>query len=290
MRQTIHSIAVSSILVSSLLFSARSLVAQAASAPAPASAQQQPADQTKPDQTKPDQKKDALALPDTPGAKGDRIHYDTKKQLEQPSTTPPPAYGQQPKRIMGWIPNYRAVSVDAKLPPPTMRVKFTIATENTVDYSAFIYNAVDTLVFDYLPQTYPEFGTGAVGYGRYYWRGLVDKGIGNYMTIAIMPTLTREDTRYYTLGRGHWYVRALYAYSRVLITPNDAGRNTLNISEIVGQGAAAGLGNLYYPAKYRTWSKTEQRWWVQVAIRDGGFDLFREFWPDVSAHVFHHHQ
>ena len=95
------------------------------------------------------------------------------------------------------------------------------------------------------------------------------------MTDTIVPTLTRQDSRYYALGTGHWYVRALYAYTRVLITPNDAGKNTFNYSEIVGKGAAAGLGDLYYPARYRDWTKTGQRWLVQVAIRDGGFDVFR---------------
>ncbi len=223
-----------------------------------------------------------------PGDKGDRIHFDSRSQIRQDADVPPPDYGQQPKRIMGWIPNYRAVSVDAKLPPPSVKEKFRIATQNTFDYSAFIFNAVDVEI-PYVEKSYPEFGNGMVGYGRYYWHGFVDKGVGNYMTDAIVPALTREDSRYYTLGRGHWYVRALYAYTRVLITPDDAGRNTFNISEVVGKGAAAGIGDLYYPSRYRTWTKTGQRWLVQVAIRDGGFDIFREFWPDIATHILHQH-
>jgi hypothetical protein len=223
-----------------------------------------------------------------PGSPGDRIHYDTQPASAQGQNTPAPSYGQQPKRIMGWIPNYRAVSVDAKLPPPSMREKFRIAYENSFDYSAFIFNAVD-VEFPYIEKSYPEFGNGWSGYGQYYWHGFVDKAIGNYMTDAFVPTLTHEDSRYYTLGRGHWYVRAIYAYTRVLITPNDEGQNTFNFSEIVGKGAAAGLGNLYYPARYATWTKTGQRWLVQVAIRDGGFNVFREFWPDIATHILHQH-
>lgn len=224
--------------------------------------------------------------PPIPGNPGDRVHYDRNSQTQQNANPPPLNYGQQPKRIMGWIPNYRAVSVGAKPPPPSFKEKFAIGTQNTFDYSAFIFNAVDSEI-PYVSKSYPEFGNGWVGYGRYYWHGFVDKGIGNYMTDTIVPTLTRQDSRYYALGRGHWYVRALYSYTRVLITPNDAGRNTFNYSEIVGKGAAAGLGNLYYPARYRDWTKTGQRWLVQVAIRDGGFNVFREFWPDIATHILH---
>ena len=230
----------------------------------------------------------ANGQPLLPGNPGDRVHYDSQHKLAQDQNVPPPSYGQQPKRIMGWIPNYRAVSVDAKLPPPSMREKFRIAYQNSFDYSAFIFNAVD-VEFPYIEKSYPEFGNGWSAYGQYYWHGFVDKAIGNYMTDAIVPTLTHEDSRYYTLGRGHWYVRAIYAYTRVLITPNDAGQNTFNFSEIVGKGAAAGLGNLYYPSRYATWTKTGQRWLVQVAIRDGGFNIFREFWPDIATHILHQH-
>lgn len=222
-----------------------------------------------------------------PGDKGDRVHYKANGHAElQKGATPPLDYGQQPKRIMGWIPNYRAVSVGAKPPPPSFREKLKIGTQNTFDYSAFLFNAVDSEI-PYVTKSYPEFGNGWVGYGRYYWHGFVDKGVGNYMTDTIVPTLTRQDSRYYSLGRGHWYVRALYSYTRVLITPNDAGKNTFNYSEIIGKGAAAGIGDLYYPARYRTWTKTGQRWLVQVAIRDGGFDIFREFWPDIAKHILH---
>jgi hypothetical protein len=244
-------------------------------APTPQQAQNRTAPQT-----------GANGSPVIPGDKGDRVHYDVNGNPIQNPNTPPLDYGQQPQRIMGWIPNYRAVSVGAKPPPPTFKEKFLIGTQNTFDYSAFIFNAVDTEI-PYVTKSYPEFGNGWVGYGVYYWHGFVDKGIGNYMTDTIVPTLTRQDSRYYAMGTGHWYVRALYAYTRVLITPNDAGKNTFNYSEIVGKGAAAGLGDLYYPARYRDWTKTGQRWLVQVAIRDGGFNVFREFWPDVAKHVLH---
>ena len=91
--------------------------------------------------------------------------------------------------------------------------------------------------------SYPEFHQGVAGYGRYYWHIFVDTGVGNYMTEAIVPTLTKEDPRYYTLGKGGFLKRSGYAVSRLFITRTDAGHNTFNFSEMIGNGAAAGIGN-----------------------------------------------
>jgi hypothetical protein len=53
------------------------------------------------------------------------------------------------------------------------------------------------------------------------------------------PTLTREDPRYYTLGRGGFIKRTGYAVSRLFITRTDAGKNTFNLSEEPGRRLAS---------------------------------------------------
>jgi hypothetical protein len=58
---------------------------------------------------------------------------------------------------------------------------------------------------------------------------------------------------------------------------------TFNFSEIVGNGAGAGVSDLYYPSRYRT-SKTGQKWLTQIAL-DGVLNVFKEFWPNISHSV-----
>src|SRR5215467_5913780 len=48
------------------------------------------------------------------------------------------AAGEQPKRILGILPNFRAVSADTQLPPLSVGGKFWLATQSSFDYSAFI--------------------------------------------------------------------------------------------------------------------------------------------------------
>jgi hypothetical protein len=195
--------------------------------------------------------------------------------------------GKQPKRILWIIPNYRAVSANTQLPPASLKDKFWLATQDSFDYSSFVL--AGTLAgAGQAKNSTPDFHQGAAGYGRYYWHSFADQAVGNYFTEAIVPAVTREDPHYYTLGRGGFFRRSGYAVSRLVITRTDSGGRTFNFSEIVGNGAGAGISDLYYPSQEQTWTKTGQKWLTQVAI-DGVFNIFKEFWPDINRIVFRGH-
>jgi hypothetical protein len=193
--------------------------------------------------------------------------------------------GKQSKRILWIFPNYRAVSANTQLPRLGLRGKFWLATQDSFDYSSFVSAGIIAGVSQ-ANNSYPEFGHGGKAFGRYYWHAVADQAVGNYMTEAIVPSLTHEDPRYYTLGHGGFFKRTGYAVSRLLVTRTDAGHPTFNVSEIVGNGAGAGISNTYYPSRERTWTKTGQKWLTQVAL-DGVFDIMKEFWPDINHAIFH---
>ncbi len=201
------------------------------------------------------------------------------------SKNPNEEYGKQNKRILWIIPNYRAVSANTYLPPLSFKSELWLATQDTFDYSDFIFVGALAGV-DMAGKSQPTFGQGAEGFGKYYWHVFVDGAIENYMTEAIVPAATREDPRYYTLGKGGFIKRTGYAVSRLFITKSNAGKSTFNLSEVVGAGAAAGIGNVYYPAESNPWVKTYQRWGTQVGL-DGVFNVLKEFWPDINQAVFH---
>jgi hypothetical protein len=196
-------------------------------------------------------------------------------------------YARQPqtKRILGIIPNFRAVSTDEKLPPQSVKDKFITASQDSFDYSSFI---VPGLLAAYAMGTKatPEFHQGAAGYGRYFWHSFVDQTSENYMVEFIVPSITHEDTRYYTLGHGGFLKRTGYALSRAVVTRSDAGKEVFNAGEVVGAGAAAGLSNLYYPAAERGIGNTGKQWGLDVGI-DAATFVFKEFWPDINHKLFH---
>ena len=85
------------------------------------------------------------------------------------------------------MPNYRAVSAGAIPPPPTPKQAFKIATQNSFDYSSFVFVGVTSLLAE-ATDAHPALGKGVGGYGNYYWRGFVDKTDGNYLVIFALPT------------------------------------------------------------------------------------------------------
>jgi hypothetical protein len=193
--------------------------------------------------------------------------------------------GKQTKRILYIVPNFRAVSANSHLPPQSVMDKFKTATLDSFDYSSFIFVGLQAGLGQ-IDNSYPEFGNGTVGYGRYYWHTLADSTDENLWVEFLIPSLFHQDTRYYTLGHGRFAKRLYYAFTRVAVTRNDRGKETFNVSEVAGAGIAAGISNTYYPAQERTFTKTYQRWITNVSIDDGVF-IFKEFWPDINNKFFH---
>jgi len=235
-------------------------------------------------------------LPDAPGftvsssaETSDSSSGDQSAQSAQPSGSqpnPPHAHeDNQPKRILGIIPNFRAVNANVHLPPQTVKEKFVTASEDSFDYSALVLPTALALE-NYETNSVPEFGTGGVAFGRYLWHDVVDQTSENYWVEFIVPAIAHEDTRYYTLGSGGFLKRTAYSLSRAAITRSDSGRRTFNSGEIIGAGAAAGVSNLYYPTPERTLGNTLDKWGTNVGV-DAVTFFCKEFWPDINHKLFH---
>jgi hypothetical protein len=233
-----------------------------------------------------------MPLPDAPESAPAPVAYSTSLpglpggQTAVTSAAPQAdGEGQQTKRILGIIPNFRSVSVDQKLPPMPVKEKFIEASQDSFDYSSIFLPAAIGGYSDARRAT-PEFGHGAIAYGRYFWHSAADQTIENYMVEFVGPALTHQDPRYYTKGRGGFVKRTEYSLSRVVITRTDDDRETFNSSEVFGALAAAGISNAYYPSPERGFGKTMGTFGTSVAI-DAATFMFHEFWPDINQRFFH---
>ena len=185
----------------------------------------------------------------------------------------------------GILSNYGSVSVNEKLPPQTAGEKFKMAIKDDFGPSTFVIRAAVAGV-DEARNSIPEFHEGGAGFGRYYWHSLADSAVENTLVEFVVPVATHEDTRYYRLGSGGVVKRTAYAVKRVVVIRSDAGGNTFNFSEIVGAGAGAGISNLYYPRRERTFKNTAETCGLNIGI-DGATFVVREFLPDVMHALFH---
>jgi hypothetical protein len=237
--------------------------------------QQTPDKRGLPDKPQPAQSESA----DTAGASG----VSSAKAEDQAEKTS----GPQPSRILGVMPNFRAVSAGTLPPPPTPKQALWIATQNSFDYSAFIFVAITSAMSEG-SNSHPQLGKGVAGFGRYYWRGFLDKTDGNYLVIFAFPSILHEDERYYAKGRGGFWKRFAYSSTRIFITPNYQGHNTVNFSELFGRGISQAISATYYPSEVRTVGAISTKLGYAF-LRDAATNVFREFWPDISTHVLHRH-
>ena len=185
----------------------------------------------------------------------------------------------------GFFSNYGSVSVNDKLPSQTAGEKFKMAIKDDFGPSTFVVRAAVAGV-DEARNSIPEFHQGGAGFGRYYWHSLADSVVENTLVEFVVPVATHEDTRYYRLGSGGVVKRVAYAVKRVVVIRSDAGGDTFNFSEIVGAVAGAGISNLYYPRRERTFKNTAETCGLNVGI-DGATFVVREFLPDVMHALFH---
>jgi hypothetical protein len=222
-------------------------------------------------------------LPDAPAPQTESQN----KAKVSPSNAQAPTSKQQPKRILGVMPNYRAVSAGTIPPPPSPKQAFKIATQNSFDYSSFIFVGITSLLAE-SSNAHKSLGKGVDGYWGYYWRGYLDKTDGNYLVIFALPSVLHEDERYFAKGEGPIFHRGLYAASSVFVARDYHEHRTFNVSELLGRGMAQAVSISYYPRQDRTFEDIAEKYGYALG-RDALTATFREFWPDIAVHVLHRH-
>lgn len=202
---------------------------------------------------------------------------------------PIPLERRQPQRILGFMPNFRTVSGGAAAHPPGFRYNFEVASHQAFDYSSFIFLGLTSLTAEGTNE-HPALGKGIEGFGQYTWRGFLDKTDNTYLSAWFLPTLLREDTRYYALGAGHsFFVRPLYTISQQAVARTYSGRKTPNIAGLGSKAITQFVSRYYYPPSAATFGVLATKFGYSV-MRDVAFSSVREFYPDIAAHYVRKHE
>src|SRR5215831_8606697 len=98
------------------------------------------------------------------------------------------------------------------------------------------------------------------------------------MTTSVFPTLLRQDPRYFQLGRGGKWHRAIYSVSRIFVARADSGELQFNFSEILGNAAAAGISTTYHPRSQRSLGNALGVWGTDIMLNTV-CNVAKEFWP-----------
>ena len=153
------------------------------------------------------------------------------------------------QRVFGVIPNFY-VSYDASPAPLTAKHKFELAWKSASDPVTLI--GVGVLAgIGQAGDRWGAYGQGAQGYAKRYGASYANVFASTFIGGAVMPSILKQDPRYFYKGSGSKRSRILYALASSVICKGDNGHWQPNYSNVIGSFAGAGLQALYIPANDR---------------------------------------
>ena len=191
---------------------------------------------------------------------------------------------EKTQRILGVVPNF-STSFIQDAAPLSSGQKFRLALWGALDPFAFVGAGLDAGL-EMAGDGFAGYGYGAQGYAKRFGAAYADSFSGSIFGGAIVPSLLHQDPRYFRKGTGSFRSRLFYSISTTVRTKNDNGHWAPNYSNILGNLAAGTLANLYYPRADRGVELTLERAFTVTAEGALG-SIFVEFWPDISAKLFH---
>ena len=156
---------------------------------------------------------------------------------------------EEKQRVFGVIPNFY-VAYAPNAPPLTSKQKFRLAWRSSIDPVSFLASGFFAGI-EQADNQFAGYGQGAQGYAKRFGANYADSFISTMIGGAILPSLLKQDPRYFYKGTGTVRSRIFYAIANSVICKGDNGRWQPNYSGIIGSLAAGGISNIYYPAADR---------------------------------------
>lgn len=156
---------------------------------------------------------------------------------------------QEKQRVLGIVPNFY-VTYEPNAAPLSSRQKFELAWKSASDPVSII--GVGFLAgIDQAGDRWNGYGQGAQGYAKRFGATYADVFSATFIGGAIMPSILKQDPRYFYKGTGSKRSRFFYAIAQSVICKGDNGHWQPNYSNFAGSFGAAGLEALYLPPKDR---------------------------------------
>ena len=146
---------------------------------------------------------------------------------------------QEKQRVFGVLPNFY-VTYDPHPAPLPARYKFELAWKSASDPITLV--GVGVLAgIDQAGDRWGAYGQGAQGYAKRFGATYANVFAATFIGGAVMPTVLKQDPRYFYKGTGTKRSRIFRAVSSSVICKGDNGHWQPNYSNMNGSFAGAGL-------------------------------------------------
>ncbi|MFY9689936.1 MAG: carboxypeptidase-like regulatory domain-containing protein [Candidatus Acidiferrales bacterium] len=156
---------------------------------------------------------------------------------------------EEKQRVLGVIPNFY-VSYVPEAAPLAPEQKFQLALKATIDPVTYVVVAA-TAGIEQATNYYSGYGQGAAAYGERFGATYANYVTATFIGSAILPSLFKQDPRYFYKGTGSTRSRFLYAFGNTFFCKGDNGRWQPNYSNLGGNLISSAIGNAYDPPSNR---------------------------------------
>jgi len=237
-------------------------------------------------------------FPDAPGAQQPAAETGENSSVPSPSTQAAPEKSQREQaaeqlkqqehqRVAGVMATFNTTSNRDALPLSPGQ-KFQLFFRSEMDPWPFALSAIVAGIGQ-VNDSYPEWGLGARGYAKRFGASYSDAFIGNFFGNAVLPSLLREDPRYFQKGTGPKIRRFLWAASSTVWCRRDKGGWGPNYANVGGNLIGAAIARAYYPPSERDVASTISDGLTVSAEGVVGAEII-EFWPDLARLLKRKHE
>ena len=172
------------------------------------------------------------------------------------------------------IPNFYVTYAKDAVPLNT-RQKYELACKSTFDPITFVVTGA-IAGGQQATNAYSGYGQGAQGYAKRFGATYADITIGTFIGSAILPSVMKQDPRYFYKGTGSFKSRFYYAIANAVICKGDNMKWQLCYSSLLGSLASGAISNAYYPSTDRGVALTFQNFGIGIGAT-AGVNLLQEF-------------
>ncbi len=126
-----------------------------------------------------------------------------RRNTTGPPSNPTGTQDDNPKRILGFIPNFQTKNDDpANQQPLTVKQKYILSFHQTVDFSAHIGNLFQAAL-QQASDTQPHYGEGWGPYAERFGAAEGDQATSSFFIFGLLPSILHDDPRYFRKGPSH---------------------------------------------------------------------------------------
>jgi Carboxypeptidase regulatory-like domain len=182
---------------------------------------------------------------------------------------------EEKQLVLGFVPNY-FVTYYPHTAPLSARQKFQLTWKAV--FNPFTLGLTTAFVGgEQATGMYSGYGTEEKSFAKRFGAAYATLGVGAFVGDALLPSILKQDPRFYYKGSGSVGSRLLYAITRSVICKGDNGHWQPNFSAVLGHFAAGGVANLYLPPQNRNgWGVTLENGMIGIGF-DAIANILQEF-------------